>query len=98
MKKSRRSNISIETLTIAALALLALAILGFIFKTYATRSGQQFGDIADNVQDELEGNVDECPQFGLLMRCFDKQCPDEGWQQTSSYKCSKNGQVCCQRV
>lgn len=93
----KRANISIEMMVIAVLAILALVILGFLFKSHVSKSGGQFEQIGENVQDEISGDLEECPQFGLMVRCYEGGCP-EGWVEHGSLSGSCESGSCCKRI
>jgi len=104
----RAASLTVETIIVAALGLIALVLLGLLFKSQITKTSQTLFGIGEDAQNEARG-TNKCESFLSARKCLnacETQLASDGrsiiWRDAipppgENWNCAQ-GKLCCERV
>ncbi|MDO8660538.1 MAG: hypothetical protein Q7K43_01490 [Candidatus Woesearchaeota archaeon] len=105
----RAASLTVETIIVAALGLIALVLLGLLFKSQITKTSQTLFGIGEDAQNEARG-TNKCESFLSARKCLNvcesSPTTSDGrsinWREAipppgENWNCVQ-GKFCCERM
>ncbi|MBR9675974.1 hypothetical protein GOV05_03125 [Candidatus Woesearchaeota archaeon] len=89
--KFKKADLSIQTIVVAAIALMVLLVIIFIFTRSMRDSGGKLDDLSDSI-----GGLTDCDSK-LLKRSCQTSCSGNDKKIVDMYSC-RDGYVCCEGI